>query len=739
MGFPTSTIGFPRMGRNRDLKRALESYWKGNSSAEELICVSNEVQRKAWTAQKDAGVSLIGLDGTLYDQVLDWTYYLGVAPPRFQHLSGLDQYFAMARGAEGSPALDMSKFFDTNYHFMVPELDDASEPKSDFTLFLEKVRRGQEAVGTERAVPIVIGPVTFVHLAACKTNASGMISKLIPAYKQLLDELKVLGVPEVQIHEPALVFGNAGDAKDCCEGVYMELSGAGVPINLVTCYDDVAEDAFNWVTQLPVAAISLDFCGVPGVEAGNKTMELIKEHGFPKDKRLGAGVVDGRSVWSSEGPAAKALADLQALDITNLCVQSSVSLQHLPYTLEDEKALPDDVKGKLAFAVEKLSEIVKVACGGVPVSATVLKGSAKQDVEAKLFDRPLPYSERRVHQICTPAFPTTTIGSFPQTSSIRSIRMKFKKGEIGEDEYKCQMTGHIAYTIGIQEALGLDVFVHGEAERTDMVEYFGQKLQGMYFTNNGWVQSYGSRCIRPPIIVGDVHRREPMTIEEYKIAQSLTKKPVKGMLTGPVTILNWSFPRKDISRKAQAMQLALALREEVKDLELAGCKVIQVDEPAIREGLPLKKARWGSYLSWAVDAFRLCCGVAAPETQIVTHMCYSDFQDILDAIDKMDADVLTIENSRSGNDMIHALATYGYGRDLGAGVYDVHSPVVPSVDFIVGKIRSFMETHVLEGHADRIWVNPDCGLKTRDWKEVLPALKNMVEAAQIVRAEVAAK
>lgn len=307
------------------MKRALESYWKGKSTTEELLSVSNEVQRKAWAVQKDAGVSLIGLDGTLYDQMLDWTYYLGVTPPRFQHLSGLDQYFAMARGAEGTPALDMSKFFDTNYHFMVPELDDASEPNSEFTLFLDKVRRGQETVGKEKAVPIVIGPVTFVHLATCKTNASEMISKLVPAYKQLLDELKGLGVPEVQIHEPALVFGNASDFKDCCEGVYMELSGAGVPINLVTYYDDVVGDAFSWVTKLPVAAISLDFCGVPGVEVGNETMDLIKKHGFPKDKRLGAGVVDGRSVWSSEGPAAKALADLRAYGITNLCAVVSLS------------------------------------------------------------------------------------------------------------------------------------------------------------------------------------------------------------------------------------------------------------------------------------------------------------------------------------------------------------------------------------------------------------------------------
>ncbi|CAD7697891.1 unnamed protein product [Ostreobium quekettii] len=737
MGFPTSTIGFPRMGRNRDLKRALESYWKGNSTAEELVAVSNEVQKKAWAAQKDAGVSLIGLDGTLYDQMLDWTFYLGLAPPRFQHLTALDQYFAMARGAEGTPALDMSKFFDTNYHFMVPELDDASEPKPDFSLLLEKVKRGQEVVGSDCAVPIVIGPVSFVHLANCKADASSMICKLVPAYKQLLSELKGLGVPEVQMHEPALVFGNANDFKDSCEAAYKELASAGMSINLVTYYDDMKEDVFAWVTKLPVCAISMDFCGVPGVELGNETMEMIKKHGFPKDKRLGAGVVDGRSVWGSEGSAAKALSELQALGITNICVQSSVSLQHLPYTLEDEKALPEDVKGRLAFAVEKLAEIVKVACGGVPESATVL-GSTKVEVDAKLFDRPLPFAERRSKQICTPAFPTSTIGSFPQTSAIRSVRMKFKKGEVSAEEYKCQMTGHIAYAIGVQEALGLDVFVHGEAERTDMVEYFGQKLEGMYFTNNGWVQSYGSRCIRPPVIVGDVHRREAMTIVEYKIAQSLTKKPVKGMLTGPVTILNWSFPRKDISRKAQAMQLALALREEVKDLEEAGCKVIQVDEPAIREGLPLKKARWDSYLSWAVDAFRLCCGVAAPETQIVTHMCYSDFQDILEAIDRMDADVLTIENSRSGNEMIHALATYGYGRDLGAGVYDVHSPVVPTVDFITSKIRSFMESRVLEGHADRIWVNPDCGLKTRDWKEVLPALKNMVEAARVMREEIAA-
>lgn len=738
MGYLTSTIGFPRMGRNRDLKRVLERYWKGNATVQELNDAAKQIQRQAWTAQKDAGVSLVGLDGTLYDQVLDWIFFLGLAPPRFQHLSGHDQYFAMARGAEGVPALDMSKFFDTNYHYMVPELTDESQPSPNFASFFSKVADGQECVGKERAVPIVLGPVTLVQLAKSKTSAPAMVTKLVPVYKQLLADLKAQGVPEVQIHEPALVFSNAADLKESCEAAYKTFSEVGVFINLVTYYDDIG-DTYPWVVALPVSAVSLDFCGVPGAEVGSQSLELIRKHGFPKDKRLGAGVVDGRSVWNSEGQAAKTMAELLSISITNVCVQSSVSLQHLPYTQENEKELPEGLKGRLSFAIEKLSEIVKVANGGVVGSEMALVKGKTLALDPKLFNRPLSYSERRKQQISTPAFPTSTIGSFPQTSEIRSIRLKFKKGEIDEKEYKHLITSQIAYAIGIQDAIGLDVLVHGEAERTDMVEYFGQKLDGMYFTDNGWVQSYGSRCIRPPIIVGDISRRESMTVFEYKIAQSLTKKPVKGMLTGPVTILNWSFPRKDLPRKAQAMQLALALREEVKDLESAGCQVIQVDEPAIREGLPLKNSRWNSYLAWAVDAFRLCCGVAAPATQIVTHMCYSDFQDILMAIDKMDADVLTIENSRSGDDMIQALADYDYGRDLGPGVYDVHSPVVPSVDFITNKIQSFLQTNVLRGRTDRIWVNPDCGLKTRDWKEVIPALKNMVEAAHMMRGEIQAR
>ncbi|GMH38377.1 hypothetical protein BSKO_06261 [Bryopsis sp. KO-2023] len=734
----TSTIGFPRIGANRELKRALESYWKGASSLSDLQKVYAEVESAALKSQGDLGIALVGLDGTYYDQVLDWTFFLGLAPDRFKGMSGMDQYFAMARGAEGAQALDMSKFFDTNYHYMVPELSEASQPKPDFSMFIEKVKRSQALLGKEKAVPMVFGPVSYVKLANSKVALDEMVSRLLPAYTKLFEELKALGVPEVQMHEPALVLSDANTMKAACETVYKKLSESGVPINLVTYYDDVGE-AYPWLVTLPVAAISLDFCGVPGAAVKPQTLELMKKHGFPKEKRLGAGIVDGRSVYGSAEEATAVLKELKALGITNICVQSSVSLQHLPYSLDPETKLPEGIKPRLAFASEKIAEIVKVAKEGA-AGAVPAAGVAKElNLERKMFDRPEPFDKRREAQVDMPAFPTTTIGSFPQTSEIRVARNKFKKGVISASEYKEQMMMHISYAIGVQDGLGLDVLVHGEAERTDMVEYFGEKMEGICFTLNGWVQSYGSRCTRPPIFYADISRPSPMTVEEFKWAQDLTPKPVKGMLTGPVTILNWSFPRKDIPRSAQAFQLGLALREEVKDLEAAGCRVIQVDEPAIREGLPLKKDRWTGYLEWAVDAFRLTCAVAAPATQIVTHMCYSSFEDILEAIDRMDADVLTIENSRSDNEMIHALAKYNYSRDIGAGCYDVHSPVVPTVAFLAGKIRSFFkETDILKGHPERIWVNPDCGLKTRNWKEVVPALKNMVEAAHIVRKEVSA-
>ncbi|CAL8468951.1 g8492 [Coccomyxa elongata] len=748
MTITTSTIGFPRIGEKREVKKALETYWKKATSLEELLAVNNEAQRLAWTLQADAGVALVGLDGTLYDQVLDFIFYLGLAPPRFSHLSGYDLYFALARGVPGTEALDMSKFFDTNYHYLVPELATTVTPKPDFSLLYDKVKRGQDAIGKEKAVPIVIGPNTLVGLskpadASAPFDHDSAIKALLPAYTELLTQLKALGVPEVQMHEPILTTSDAAKLKAEFESSYSELSKVGVPLNLVTYYDDIGE-AYEWAVKLPVAAVSLDFLGVPGSALGNETAALVEKYGFPNDKRLGAGVVDGRSVFADGETPTNLVAALLKKGIDNISVQSSTSLQHLPYNKDLETELPADLVARLAFAKQKVAEIVEAASKAPSASAPASLTAAlptvndpKEAIAENLFNRSEDFKARRAKQIQTPDFPTTTIGSFPQTPELRRARLQFKKGQLSAEDYEKVINDYMKYANDEQERIGLDVFVHGEPERTDMVEYFGVKLEGFAFTEAGWVQSYGSRYVRPPIIYGDVSRTGPITVKEFKYAQSLTQKPVKGMLTGPVTILNWSFPRKDISRSAQAYQLALALREEVADLEAAGCKVIQVDEPALREGLPLKRARWESYLSWAVRAFRLSTVVAGPATQIVTHLCYSEFADILPAIDGLDADVLTIENSRSGDEMLRCLAKYGYSRDIGAGVYDVHSPVVPPVDFIEGKIKTFLDVNLLSGNRKLLWVNPDCGLKTREWAQVLPSLENMVNAAKNLRAQTA--
>lgn len=740
----SATIGFPRIGGRREIKTALERHWKGALPLADLLTTCEAVENQAWTSQKAAGIDLIGLDGTAYDHVLDTTTWLGVAPARFEGLEGHAKYFAMARGAEGRVALDMTKLFDTNYHYMVPELEANFKTNPDLSVVLSKVERGQALLGKSAAIPMIVGPVSFVYMArGAESSNIAAVRKLLPAYVSLLEELKKRGVPEVQIHEPFLVTSRGASLKVDCEEAYAALAAVALPINLVTYYDDLGE-AYQWVVKLPVATISMDFRGVPGAAPSscNRSLELVRTHGFPADKNLGAGVVDGRSVWADEqGKAAAILKELRALGLTKIIVHSSVPLQHLPIDTAMEVKMPVELRNRMAFAVQKLTE-VKTLSASTDASPSAPVAAAAPDIGSTLdramFDRPQPFAQRRDSQLQFPAFPTTTIGSFPQTAELRRLRLQKNQGKITAEEYAVGIAGHIGFAIGMQEALGLDVLVHGEAERTDMVEYFGQKLEGMAFSEHGWVQSYGSRYIRPPIIVGDIRRTGDMTVVEFKQAQALTTLPVKGMLTGPVTILNWSFPRVDVTRQVQAFQLALALREEVLALEVGGCRIVQVDEPALREGLPLKKERWDAYLEWAVDAFRLCCGVAAPATQVVTHLCYSSFEDIMGAIDRMDADVLTIENSRSDDEMIAALAATGYGRDIGPGVYDVHSPVVPTVEFIKSKLRSFVHTGILGGRTDRIWCNPDCGLKTRGWPETIGALANMVAAAKQMRAELAA-
>ncbi|MDX1600052.1 MAG: 5-methyltetrahydropteroyltriglutamate--homocysteine S-methyltransferase [Anaerolineales bacterium] len=738
----TQTLGYPRIGPNREIKRALEAYWKGDTDADTLLKTLHEIEAHGWKSQLEAGIDFIGVgDSTLYDHVLDWVVRFDLVPDRFRDLEGLDRYFAMARGVEGVPALELTKWFDTNYHYLVPELGPDSEPQLNADDFLDTVERARSALG-DRAVPIVLGPVTLVRLSRVEGDPSALLEKLGPIYAELLSELKALGVPEVQLHEPAVVLDDGPELEPLFRSVYPLLDEVGLPINLVTYFDDPGP-AFPLLTDLPVQTLSLDF-------SRGRARELLDEHGWPDNTVLGAGVVDGRNVWRMD--AEETLDELRALqEFGNLRVSASSSLQFVPYTVRSEPELPEQLTGVLAFAEEKLEELGLLAAtlSGEDTSRrldelqerwVVFRRFAPKDLELAQeiaglddddFHRAAPYEKRRSNQVQLPQFPTTTIGSFPQTREIRRLRAQYRRGDITEEEYKHQIDAWIAYTIGVQEGLGLDVLVHGEFERSDMVEYFAQKLTGFAFTRNGWVQSYGSRYVRPPIIYADVTRPEPMTVREFRVAQSFTDKPVKGMLTGPVTILNWSFPRLDISRREIAFQLGLALRKEIEDLQQAGARVIQVDEPALREGLPFKSDRWHEYLSWAVDAFRLATAGAAPATQIHTHMCYAEFGDVLPAIDRLNADVISIENARSDDETLRELSEYEYGREVGPGVYDVHSPVVPDQDHVAQKLRSFRK-HLAP---ERIWVNPDCGLKTRGWEEVIPSLQNLVQAAENLRQE----
>lgn len=746
MTVQTMTLGYARMGKHRELKQALESFWSGTSDADTLLQTFREIELQGWKTQLAAGCDHIAVgDQTLYDHVLDWCVRLGLTPARFQGLVGLDRYFAMARGKDGIPALEMTKWFDTNYHYLVPEIEANAQPVADFSDFLQTIQRAQAVLG-ERTTPVILSPVTLLSLSRRSADFQADLEKLLPLYLDLLNQLKGVGIAEVQLHDPILVTSSANHLQTAVEKTYNQLAAVGLPIHLVTYFDDLG-DAYSWVVQLPVAGISLDF-------TRGRNLELVKTYGFPAHKILGAGVVDGRNIWKIRPEAVLAtLRELQAI-APNLRVQPSASLQFVPHDAKLEVQLPEPLRNVLSFAEQKLQELVWLARTLNGEETTSLHQEmerqwqafeafspsnpevqqALQNLTAKDFERSLPYSLRLEQQVKLPPLPTTTIGSFPQTKELRQLRVKYKKGEISQSEYEAAIDANIAECIKIQEEIGLDVLVHGEFERTDMVEYFAQQLQGFAVTANGWVQSYGSRCVRPPIIYGDISRPHPMTVREFRVAQSLTKKPVKGMLTGPVTMLNWSFPRPDIPRSEQAMQIALALRQEIQDLEAAGAAIIQVDEPALREGLPLKAERWEEYLRWAVDAFRLATAVAQPRTQIHTHMCYSEFGDIIEHIQRLDADVLSIENSRSNNATLFQITRAGYQHQVGNGVYDVHSPAVPSVNQILQQLRTGIEHLPIA----QTWVNPDCGLKTRRWEEVIPALKNMVEATRQLREEISA-
>jgi 5-methyltetrahydropteroyltriglutamate--homocysteine methyltransferase len=644
----------------------------------------------------------------------------------------------------------MKKWITSNYHYMVPEYD-GNEIKPNFSHFYQSVERGIKFLGKDKAVAVVIGPVTMAYLINIKSFATGceqelrrgLLTELQQAYQNMLKSLTDIGCQEVQIHEAALVFEDE-KLLEMYRSVYPEILPKGLTINIVSFMEDVGKAHYQWLISVKEFAIlSLDFT------RGN-TIKLIEEMGFPGDKTLGAGIIDARNVWSIDPGVICPLLRRLEQHVVHIRVQPSASLQFNPWSLKGEDSLLQHPAGSvLSFATEKLNEIAllsaavndyavltTVADRWKKYRAVVLSDLTVQDrisrISAKDFERQDPFHVRRPKQLKgLPMLPTTTIGSFPQTKEIRILRMKFKKGIITKDQYESEIDQQIAYSIGIQECLGLDILVHGEPERTDMVEFFGEQLDGVLISKNGWVQSFGSRCVRPPIFWSSISRPHAMTVREFKVAQNLTVKPVKGMLTGPVTILNWSFPRADISRKEQAMQLALAIRDEIIDLESAGCTVIQVDEPALREAMPLRANEKDQYLTWAVDSFRLAVGVASSETQIHTHMCYCEFSDCMEAIDRLDVDANSIENARSDNATLLAFQKLGYNKDLGPGTYDIHSPVIPPTAFIYEKIKTFLSCI----EASNLIINPDCGLKTRSWPEVIGALKNMIEATQQIREE----
>ncbi len=756
----TANLGYPRIGPNRELKWAVEKYWAGQMDDDALLAQAAEVRRAAWQAQAKRGIDLIpSNDFTLYDHVLDHALMFGVVPSRFGWQGGapdLGLYFAMARGTDDVVACELTKWFNTNYHYIVPEFE------GHFTLTENRPLRAFEAARRELELetkPVILGPFTFLKLG---DNRSGrplesLLADLLPLYAQVLRELDAAGGRWVQMDEPILVTDLSEDDLVLVEQVYGELARAkgNLRLMLQTYFDDIAPH-YGRIVALPVDGIGLDFV------AGPRNLTAMQQHGFPAGKALGIGIVNGRNVWRTDIAAALDLLDQigRFADLDQAHIGPSCSLLHLPVSLDLEAHLDPLIKSWMAYANERLEEIVLLARavnGGRESIAAELAENQRiiatrraspmtvnpavrervKNLTEKDFRRALPYEQRRqlhAQRLGLPPFPTTTIGSFPQSAEVRRVRAQFRRGEISAQQYERFLREQFQRVIAVQEEIGLDVLVHGEFERSDMVDYFAQQLEGIAFIE-GWVQSYGTRCVRPPLIYGDVSRPHPMTVEVSRYVQSLTTKPVKGMLTGPVTILMWSFARDDLPREQIAYQLALAIRDETVDLEQAGIGVIQIDEPAFREGLPLKRADWDDYLRWAVRAFRLASGGVKDETQLHTHMCYSDFNDILPAIREMDADVISIENSRSGSELLEVFRHFRYDHEIGPGVYDVHSERIPSVEEMRDLVLRSAE--VLDPHL--VWVNPDCGLKTRRWEEVIPALKNMVQAAQEARARLAAR
>lgn len=753
----THNLGFPRIGGQRELKFALEHYWAGRRSEQDLSTTAAELRQLHWQQQSGLDFVPVG-DFSLYDQVLDMSVTLGNLPARAADKEGneLDAYFraARGRGANDSPccavaAGEMTKWFDTNYHYIVPEFTADTEFKLNAERLINQLAEAQQQ--GVAAKPVIIGPVTYLWLGKTSdgSNRLDLLEHLLPAYSQLLEILADAGAEWVQIDEPALVTELDANWRYAFNLAYHQLK-ANRPKLLLATYFGELRNNLQLACELPVAGVHLDAISAP--DEVNRIADWLPTH-----KVLSLGVISGRNIWKTDlnktldwlEPVHEKLGD-------RLWLAPSCSLLHVPVDLAQETGLDPEIRNWLAFALQKLEELQVLTRalneGRESVQQQLTHNqsaidsrrnstrvtnpdvrAAVAEITAELGNRQNPYAQRialQQQKFQLPAFPTTTIGSFPQTPEIRQARLQFRKGDLTPTDYEAQMKAEIERCIRNQEALGLDVLVHGEAERNDMVEYFGEQLEGYAFTRFGWVQSYGSRCVKPPILFGDIRRPKAMTVDWIRYAQSLTDKPVKGMLTGPVTILNWSFVRDDQPRKDSCLQLALAIREEVQDLEKAGVGIIQIDEAALREGLPLRQSDWEGYLDWAINSFRIAANGVEDSTQIHTHMCYSEFNDIIEAIARMDADVITIETSRSDMELLDAFKSFEYPNDIGPGVYDIHSPNVPSKEQIINLMKLAAERIP----AERLWINPDCGLKTRKWEEVTPALETMVAAAQALRA-----
>lgn len=753
----THNLGFPRIGAKRELKFAQEFYWKGQSSRDELKSLGAQLRERHWENQSGLDQVPVG-DFSFYDQVLDTSFMLGNIPERVRGFDGdaLDNYFRVARGRSahdsacscGVQAGEMTKWFDTNYHYIVPEFSDATEFSLDASRLLDQL--AQARVLGVKAKPVIIGPVTYLWLGKAKDDSDklALLPRLLPVYAALLEQLAEQGVEWVQIDEPVLVTELDPAWQHAFVTAYEALKTTRVKLLLATYFGEL-RDSLALACGLPVQGLHVD-----AVNGRSEVEQVVAQ--LPADKILSLGVINGRNIWKTDLSAVlEWLTPIHQTLQARLWIAPSCSLLHVPVDLNSEQKLDHEIRSWLAFALQKLDELKIIAKalnnGRESVQAALAENQAAIQsrrtsprvhnpavkaaiarIDAALGRRASAYPQRAARQstlLNLPAYPTTTIGSFPQTAEIRQARSQFKSGELDEASYRAVMQREIARSVQEQEALGLDVLVHGEAERNDMVEYFGEQLDGYTFSQFGWVQSYGSRCVKPPILFGDISRPKAMTVEWIRYAQSQTAKPMKGMLTGPVTILNWSFVRDDQPRSVSCYQLALAIREEVLDLEKAGVRVIQIDEAALREGLPLRKSQWSDYLQWAVESFRITANGVQDETQIHTHMCYSEFNDIIASIADMDADVITIETSRSDMELLDAFDNFNYPNEIGPGVYDIHSPNIPSQEHIVNLMRKAAERIP----AERLWVNPDCGLKTRAWEEVIPALKNMVAAAKTLR------